>query len=281
MEIRTIGVVGAGAMGSGLAQTAAMSGYRVVLQDVEINRVRTAMGSIDTILRKAVSRGKITEEQRQEAIGRISPSDAPGGLAEADFVVEAVFEDLALKRSVFAELDRVCRSEVVLATNTSSMSVTEIAASTGRPDRVVGMHFFNPVPVMRLVEIIHTAVCSEQTVRTAHEVAARMGKTAVEVRKDRPGFIVNRVLMPMLIEAIRVVEEGVATPEEVDKAVTLGLNHPMGPFTLMDFTGVDVCYNVIQYFHQEFGQPQYAPPQLLKELIRAGRLGRKTGKGFL
>lgn len=281
MEIRTIGVVGAGAMGSGIAQTAAMSGFEVIVRDLEMERLERALATIGSHLDKAVARQRMTDEQRQAVLNRIQLRTDREALAEADFVIEAVFENLPLKKAVFTDLDKVCRPGVVLASNTSSMSITEIAAATGRPDLVVGMHFFNPVPVMRLVEVIYGQESAEGAVRVALDVAARLGKTAVEVKKDRPGFVVNRILFPMLLEAVRVVEEGIATPEDVDKAITLGLNHPMGPFTLLDFTGIDVCYNVAEYFHAEFGQPQYAPPQMLKQMVRAGRLGRKAGKGFL
>lgn len=281
MQIGTIGVCGAGAMGTGIAHTAAQAGYRVILRDLEMERVQKAISVMDGLMQRAVAKGRMTGEDRQATLSRITPATELNALAEADFVIEAIFEDLALKKELFDALDRICRPEVVLATNTSSMSITEIAAATQRPAQVVGMHFFNPVQVMRLVEVIHGYQSSEQAVQVTMELARQMGKSPIEVRKDSPGFIVNRILLPMMAEAIRVVEEGIATPEEVDKAITLGLNHPMGPFTLLDFTGVDVCYNVLEYFHREFGQPQYAPPQLIKQMVRAGRLGRKNGKGFL
>ncbi|MFZ5824830.1 MAG: 3-hydroxyacyl-CoA dehydrogenase family protein [Bacillota bacterium] len=281
MEIRTIGVCGAGAMGTGIAHVAAQAGYRVILRDLEMERVQKAIATMDSLMQRAVAKGKLTEEQRTATLGRITPVTELEAFAEADFMIEAIFEDLALKKELFASLDRICRPGVVLATNTSSMSITEIAAATQRPSQVVGMHFFNPAQVMRLVEVIHGYQSSDEAIQVAMGVARQMGKTAIEVRKDSPGFIVNRILLPMMAEAVRVVEEGIATPEEVDQAITLGLNHPMGPFTLMDFTGVDVCHNVLEYFHREFAQPQYAPPQLVKQMVRAGRLGRKAGKGFL
>ena len=268
-------------MGTGIAHTAAMAGFGVILRDLDAARVNKALRTMDGLMQRAIAKGKLTDEERQATLARISPATSLEPFAEADFVIEAVFEDLALKKTLFAELDRICRPGVVLATNTSSMSITEIAASTQRPDHVVGMHFFNPAQVMRLVEVIHGYQSSESAVQSAMELASRMGKTPIQVRKDTPGFVVNRILMPMMAEAIKVVEEGIATPQEVDTAITLGLNHPMGPFTLLDFTGVDVCYNVMEYFYQEFRQPQYAPPQLMKQMIRAGRYGRKAGKGFL
>jgi 3-hydroxybutyryl-CoA dehydrogenase len=281
MDIRTIGVCGAGAMGTGIAHVAAQAGFRVILRDLEQTRVEQAVARMDVLMRKAIAKEKLTEADRTATLERITATIEMDAFAQADFVIEAVFEDLALKKELFAALDRICRPGVVLATNTSSMSITEIAAATGRPADVVGMHFFNPAQVMRLVEVIHGYQSGEAAVQTAIDVATRMGKTPVRVRKDTPGFVVNRILMPMMVEAIRVVEEGIATPEEVDTAITMGLNHPMGPFTLLDFTGVDVCYNVMEYFYSEFRDPQYAPPQLIKQMIRAGRFGRKAGKGFL
>ncbi len=281
MEIGTIGVCGAGAMGTGIAHVAALSGYRVILRDLERAAVDRSIARMDGLMQKAVAKGKLTDEQRQATLDRITPTTELEALAEADFVIEAIFEEMALKKELFGLLDRICRPEVVLATNTSSMSITEIGTATRRPAQVVGMHFFNPVQVMRLVEVIQGLESSEGAVQTTMELARSLGKEPIRVRKDSPGFVVNRILLPMMAEAIRVVEEGIATPEEVDRAITLGLNHPMGPFTLMDFTGIDVCHNVMEYFHSEFRQPQYAPPQLIKQMVRAGRYGRKSGMGFL
>jgi 3-hydroxybutyryl-CoA dehydrogenase len=267
-------------MGTGIAHVAAQAGFRVILRDLEQARVEQAIARMDVLMRKAITKGKLSDSDRAATLERITATTELDAFAQADFVIEAVFEDLALKKALFAALDRICRPGVVLATNTSSMSITEIAAATGRPEHVVGMHFFNPAQVMRLVEVIHGYQSGEEAVQTALDVATRMGKTPVRVRKDTPGFVVNRILMPMMVEAIRVVEEGIATPEEVDTAITLGLNHPMGPFTLLDFTGVDVCHSVMEYFYSEFRESQYAPPQLIKQMIRAGRCGRKAGKGF-
>lgn len=268
-------------MGTGIAHTAAQAGFRVILRDLDMARVQKAVAIMDGLMQRAIAKGKLTEEERAATLARITPVTELEALGEADFVIEAIFEDLALKKELFGALDRICRPGVVLASNTSSMSITEIAAVTGRPEQVVGMHFFNPAQVMRLVEVIEGYQSGEAAVAAAMELATRMGKTPIRVRRDSPGFVVNRILMPMMAEAIKVVEEGLATPEEVDTAITLGLNHPMGPFTLLDFTGVDVCYNVMEYFYREFRQPQYAPPQLMKQMIRAGRFGRKAGKGFL
>ncbi len=281
MEIRTIGVCGAGAMGTGIAHVAAQAGFQVILRDLDLKSVQRSVATMDSLMQKAVAKGKLDDSQRLATLERIRPVEDLAAMAEADFVIEAIFEDLALKKELFVQLGRTCRPEAILATNTSSMSITEIAASAAHPERVVGMHFFNPAQVMRLVEVIHGLQSGQEAVDTAMEVARRMGKTPIEVRKDSPGFIVNRILLPMMAEAIRVVEEGIATPEEVDAAITLGLNHPMGPFTLMDFTGIDVCHNAMAYFHREFGESYYAPPQYMKQMVRAGRLGRKSGKGFL
>jgi len=281
MEIRTVGVCGAGAMGTGIAHVAAMAGLRVILRDLELPRVEKAVATIDALMHRAIAKGKTTESERTATLARIEPTTSLEALGEADFVIEAIFEDLTLKKELFRSLDAICRPGVVLASNTSSMSITEIAAATGRPGHVVGMHFFNPAQVMQLVEVISGYQSSEAALQSACDLAARMGKTPIRVRKDSPGFVVNRILMPMMVEAIRVVEEGLATPQEVDTAITLGLNHPMGPFTLLDFTGIDVCHNVMEYFYQEFKEPRYAPPQLMKQMVRAGRFGRKAGKGFL
>lgn len=275
-----IGVCGAGAMGTGIAHVAAMSGFRVILRDLAQEQVERSVATMSRLMQRAIEKGKMTEQAREETLARIIPTTELSAMVEADFVIEAIYEDLSLKKELFGALDRICGDDVVLATNTSSMSITEIAAATRRPEAVLGMHFFNPAQVMRLVEVIYGHQTGEGAVRKAMAVADQMGKTAIQVRKDRPGFVVNRILMPMMIEALRVVEEGIATPEEVDTAITMGLNHPMGPFTLLDFTGIDVCHHVMEYFHAEFKQPQYAPPQLIREMVRAGHLGRKTGRGF-
>ena len=220
-------------------------------------------------------------KDKDAILGRIKGTVDMADLKDVDFVVEAVLEDLDLKKSVFKELDEMCRPEVILATNTSSMSITEIAASTKRPDKVCGMHFFNPVPLMRLVEIIRGYATSDETIRITTDLAQKMGKTTVEVKKDSPGFIVNRIMMPHMIEAIKIVEEGIASIEDVDKAVKNGLNYPMGPFELMDLTGIDIAYNVTEYLYKELNKEnKWVSPNLLKTMIRAGNLGRKTGKGW-
>ncbi len=281
MEIKKIGVVGAGTMGNGIAQAAAQVGCEVVLRDIKDEFVERGMKNIEKFLSKSVEKGKMEASERDAILGRIRGTTDLGDLKDVDFVVEAVIEDLELKKGVFKELDGLCRPEVILASNTSSMSLTEIAAATNRPDRVCGMHFFNPVPLMKLVEIIRGFSTSDQTVAVTTELAQKMGKVTVEVKKDSPGFIVNRIMIPHMIEAIKIVEEGIASIEDVDTAVKNGLNYPMGPFELMDLTGIDIAYFVNEYFYKELNKEcKWASPNLLKTMIRAGKLGRKTGAGW-
>ena len=280
MTIQTIGVVGAGSMGSGIANLAAMNGFQVILRDIEERYLDSAIQRMDQFMSKSVARGKMTEEQKQEALGRIKTTTNLELMADADVVIEAVIENMELKKSIFAELDRIVPEGVILATNTSSMSITEIAAATNRPERVAGMHFFNPAQLMKLVEVVRGFNTSDETVEELKGLSERLSKVPVEVKKDSPGFIVNRIMVPQFIEAIKLLEEGVASAEDIDKAVTLGLNYPMGPFTLQDFAGVDIGYHVMNYFKEEFNSDQYAPPMLLKQMMRAGRYGKKTGAGF-
>ena len=281
MEIKKIGVIGAGTMGNGIAQVAAQIGLQVVMRDVEDRFVDNGLKNINRFLSKSVEKGKMTEAQKNEVLGRVKGTTSLADLKEVDFVIEAVIEDLNLKKSVFKELDAICRPEVILATNTSSMSITEIAVATQRPEKVVGMHFFNPVPLMRLVEVIRGFHTNDETVQVTTDLAKKMGKETVEVKKDSPGFIVNRIMIPHFIEAINIVQEGIATPEDVDKAVKLGLNYPMGPFELMDLTGIDIAKYVADYFYNELNKEnKWVAPTLLKNMIRAGRLGRKTGAGW-
>ena len=281
MEIKAIGVLGAGSMGNGIAQVAAQAGYHVVMRDIEERFVENGLKAIDKFLAKGIEKGKMTEDQKQGVLGRIKGTVNMADLADVDFVIEAVIEDMNLKRSVFKDLDGICRADVILATNTSSMSITEIAVATQRPEKVVGMHFFNPVPLMRLVEVIRGFHTNDEAVQVTTDLAKKMGKETVEVKIDSPGFIVNRIMIPHMLEAINIVQEGVATKEDVDKAVKLGLNYPMGPFELMDLTGVDICKYVSDYFYNELNKEnKWVAPTLFKNMIRAGRLGRKTGAGW-
>jgi 3-hydroxybutyryl-CoA dehydrogenase len=281
MEIKKIGVIGAGTMGNGIAQIAAQIGCDVVMRDIEDSFVDRGIKSIDKFLSKSVEKGKLQEAEKKAILGRVKGTTKLSDLKDCDFVVEAVIENMDLKKQVFKELDTLCRPEVILASNTSSMSITEIAAVTKRPDKVCGMHFFNPVPLMKLVEIIRAFGTSDQTVSIATGLAKKMGKITVEVKKDSPGFIVNRIMIPHFIEAIKIVEEGVASVQDVDIAVKNGLNYPMGPFELMDLTGIDIAYFVTEYFYKELNkESKWAAPTLLKNMIRANRLGRKTGAGW-
>jgi len=281
MEIRKLGVVGAGTMGNGIAQVAAQIGCQVIMRDIEDSFVDRGLKTIDNFLSKSVEKGKVKPADKAETMSRIKGTTDLADLRDVDFVVEAVLEDLELKKKVFKELDGICRPEVILASNTSSMSITEIAAATKRPDKVCGLHFFNPVPIMRLVEIIRGFATTDDTMATATALAKKMGKVTVEVKKDSPGFIVNRIMMPHFIEAIKIVEEGIASIPDVDIAVKNGLNYPMGPFELMDLTGIDIAYNVAEYLYKELNkESKWVSPNLLKTMIRANKLGRKTGAGW-
>jgi len=281
VEIKKIGVVGAGTMGNGIAQVAAVIGCDVVMRDIDMKFVNNGLSSIEKFLAKSVSKGKMTEADKSAILGRIKGTDQMRDLADVDFVIEAVIEDMDLKKNVFAELDQTCRPEIILSTNSSSMSITEISKATKRPEKVVGMHFFNPAPLMRLVEVIRGFFTDDETVQTTAALAKKMGKETVEVKIDSPGFIVNRLMIPHMLEAIQMFQEGVASKEDIDKAVKLGLNYPMGPFELMDLTGVDICDFVAQYFAQELNKElKWNRPTLLKNMIKAGRLGRKTKGGW-
>ncbi len=280
MGVRKIGVVGAGAMGTGIANVAAMNGYEVVLRDIDMSFVERSIDNMGKFMARSVEKGKMTREQLQATLNRVKGTISLEDLADADFVIEAVIENLDLKKEVFKTLDKSCRPEVVLATNTSSMSITAIAASTNRPDKVCGMHFFNPAQIMRLVEVIRGLQTSDETVAAARAMAESFGKKSIEVKKDSPGFVVNRVLIPQFVEAVRLLQEGVASVEDIDTAVKLGLNYPMGPFELMDYTGIDIAYFVMEYFADEFRDGHYGAPQIIKQMVRAGKLGKKSGGGF-
>jgi len=281
MDVKNVAVIGVGLMGNGIAQVAAQAGFQVVMRDIDERFVQGGLGAIDRFLGRSVEKQKIKESEKQAIMSRIRGTVSMEEMADVDFVIEAVLEDLELKKGVFAELDRLCRPEVIFTSNTSSMSITEIAAASGRPERVAGMHFFNPAPLMRLVEVIRGFQTSDETLQVVTDIATKMGKETVQVKKDSPGFIVNRVMMPHVIEAIRLVEEGVASMEDVDKAVRLGLNYPMGPFELMDLTGIDIASHVTEYLFRELNKEnKWVAPQLLKSMIRTNRLGRKTKAGW-
>jgi 3-hydroxybutyryl-CoA dehydrogenase len=276
----TIGVVGAGTMGAGIAHTAARADCRVLLYDAADGKAQAAVAAIGRRLDGQVQQGKATREEADRIRGNLHVVDDLAAFAAAEAAIEAVLEVMAVKRDVFRQLDAVLPPGALLASNTSSLSITELAQATGRPDRVVGLHFFNPAPVMRLVEVVRGEDTSDATVAEAVDWAERMGKETVVVAKDTPGFIVNRILMPLFIEAMRILEEGIASPEDIDKAVRLGLNHPMGPLALADLTGLDVDLHVMDYLYDEMHDDRFAAPLVLRRLVRAGRLGRKTGRGF-
>jgi 3-hydroxybutyryl-CoA dehydrogenase len=275
-----IAVLGAGTMGGGIAHTAAQAGFTVLMYDAKEGQVDRARAAIDGRLNRAVEQGKLPAAEAQAVMDRLQPVEAMEDFAGADLAIEAVVEVMAVKQEAFRRLDRILPPGAMLATNTSSLSITELAQVTKRPERVVGLHFFNPAPVMKLIEVVRGEDTSPTTVEEALTLARRLGKEPVVVQKDTPGFIVNRVLMPLFIEAIRILEEGIASPEDIDKAVKLGLNHPMGPLQLADLTGLDVDLNVMDYLFDETKDSRFAAPLTLRRLVRAGRLGRKTGRGF-
>jgi 3-hydroxybutyryl-CoA dehydrogenase len=279
MEIKKVGVVGAGIMGAGIVQVCAQSGYGVLVSEINDELLQKGMGTVDHFLGRAVQKEKLTAEQKDEIMGRIKGTTDLGDFKDCDLVVEAIIENLDLKKKVFKQLDEVCPPHALLTSNTSSMTVTEMAAATGRMDKVAGLHFFNPVPVMRLVEIVTTIVTSEETVSALRKFSESLGKTVV-LAKDTPGFIVNRLLIPYLLHAIRLYESGLASIEDIDTAIELGLNHPMGPFRLLDILGNDTTLFIADNMFTEFKDSVYAAPVLLRRMVTAGVLGRKSGKGF-
>ena len=275
-----ITVIGAGTMGNGIAHVFAQSGHAVTLVDLDQGRLDAALATIDKNLGRQVAKEKLTAAEQQATVARIaSETDLARGVAQADLVVEAATENADLKARIFEQIDENAPADAILASNTSSISITQIAAATQRPEQVIGMHFFNPVPVMRLVEVVRGLATSDETYETVRQLAESLGKTPVEVN-DAAGFVSNRVLMPMINEAIFCVHEGVATPEAVDQVMTLGMAHPMGPLTLADFIGLDVCLSILEVLHRELGEDKYRPCPLLRKMVAAGRLGRKSGQGF-
>ena len=277
--MKNIVVIGGGTMGNGIAHTAAASGFEVSLVDVNESILHRALSTITANLQRGVDKGKMTEEERDAIVARIRPITDMEAISDADIVIEAIIENLEAKTSLFAQLDRITKPECVLASNTSSISITKIAAATKRPENVIGMHFMNPVPVMTLVEVIRGIATSDETWQKVEDLSRRMGKTPIEVN-DYPGFISNRVLMPMINEAIFTLYEGVATRESIDGVMKLGMNHPMGPLTLADFIGLDVCLAILRVLEEGFGDPKYRPCPLLVKMVDAGWLGRKSGRGF-
>ncbi|WP_420454937.1 3-hydroxybutyryl-CoA dehydrogenase [Rubrivirga sp.] len=273
-------VIGAGTMGNGIAHVFAQAGHAVTLVDLDQSRLDAALGTIDKNLGRQVAKERITAEDQAATLGRIATrTDLAHGVAQADLVVEAATEDAALKAKIFQAMDDAAPADAILASNTSSISITQIAGATDRPEQVVGMHFFNPVPVMALVEVVRGLATSDATFETVRELAEGLGKVPVEVN-DAAGFVSNRVLMPMINEAVFCVHEGVATAEAVDQVMTLGMAHPMGPLTLADFIGLDVCLAILEVLHRELGEDKYRPCPLLRKMVAAGRLGRKSGQGF-
>jgi 3-hydroxybutyryl-CoA dehydrogenase len=279
MQIRTVGVLGCGLMGAGIAQVSAASGYRTIVREVDERFVQQGVGRIRTSLEAGVAKGKVTAEARDRTLANLSGTTSFEGLKDCDLVIEAIVENLAEKRRAYDALEQVLPDRTILASNTSSLCVTELASSTKRPDRFIGLHFFNPVPVMKLVEVIRALTTGDETYRTGVAFAQSLGKEPITA-PDRPGFIVNRLLVPYLLDAVRSFENGLGTLEDIDKGMQLGCGHPMGPFTLLDFVGLDTTYYIANIMFDEFKEPGYAPPPLLKRMVMAGRLGRKSGRGF-
>jgi 3-hydroxybutyryl-CoA dehydrogenase len=280
MSELTIGVVGSGTMGGGIAHLAALSGFQVIVCDVEDKFLQKAIERMEKFMDKSIAKRKMTTEQKADVLERVTLTTNLEDIKKAGIVIEAIIEDLDAKKVLFSQLDSIMPEDTILATNTSSMSITVIAEATKRQDRVAGMHFFNPPQIMKLVEVVRGFKTSDETVQKLMELARQLGKEPIEVKKDTPGFIVNRIMIPQFIEAIRLAEEGVASYEDIDKAVKLGLNYPMGPFELQDFGGVEVGLFVMDYFYDEFKDDRFAAPLSIRQLVRAGRLGRKTGAGF-
>jgi 3-hydroxybutyryl-CoA dehydrogenase len=279
MAINKIMVIGAGQMGGGIAQVAAEAGLQVVLNDISQEFIDKRLAFIDKLLSKNIEKGRISAEKKEEILARLTPSTDLADAADVDLVIEAATENMEIKEKIFRALDEVTKPGVILATNTSSLPITEVAAVTNRPEQVVGLHFFNPVPVMKLVEVIRGIATSDATYKIVEEFTEQLGKTPVQVN-DSPGFAANRILVPMINEAIYVVYEGVATPEAVDTVMKLGANHPMGPLALADFVGLDTCLAVMEVLHEGLGDSKYRPCPLLRKMVKAGWLGKKSGKGF-
>jgi 3-hydroxybutyryl-CoA dehydrogenase len=279
IDVKKIMVVGAGQMGSGIAQVCAMAGYDVFLHDLKQEYVDRGLTTITKNLTRQVEKGRMTEEEKESILHRITPSLDLNNASNVDLVIEAAVENMEVKTGIFAQLDEIAPKHAILATNTSSLPITEIAAATKRPEKVIGMHFMNPVPVMKLVEIIRGLATADEVYQTIEDITRKLNKVPVEVN-DFPGFVSNRILMPMINEAIYTLYEGVATKEAIDEVMKLGMNHPMGPLTLADFIGLDTCLYIMETLHEGFGDDKYRPCPLLRKYVKAGWLGRKTGRGF-
>ena len=279
MEIQKIGVVGCGLMGSGIVEVCARAGYEVLVREVNGELLDNGLGRVQKSLAKAVARGKVSEAQADQALALVHGTLDLADFSGCDLVVEAAIENMAVKKEIFATLDGILPPHAILASNTSSLCITEMASSTKRGDKVLGIHFFNPVPVMPLIEFVRTILTSDETMETARQFGASLGKTMVTA-KDTPGFIVNRLLIPYLLDAVRAYQDGLASKEDIDTAIHLGLNHPMGPLTLLDFVGLDTCLFIADAMFEEYKDPRYAAPPLLRRMVLAGQLGRKSGKGF-
>ncbi|KAB3533215.1 3-hydroxybutyryl-CoA dehydrogenase [Alkaliphilus serpentinus] len=277
--MKKIGIIGAGTMGSGIAQVAAQKGYRAVIRDLNQENLNKALKGIEKALGKLLDKGNITDEDKNNTLANISITMDIHQLKDCDLIIEAATENMEIKKKIFKELDEVCQESAILATNTSSLSITELAQATKRPNKVIGMHFFNPVPVMKLVEVIKGMVTDEAIVEEILRLSEGLGKTAVKV-EEAPGFVVNRILVPMINEAIGVLADGVATAVDIDEAMKLGANHPIGPLALADLIGLDVCLAIMEVLYSEYGDTKYRPHTMLRKYVRAGHLGRKTGKGF-
>jgi 3-hydroxybutyryl-CoA dehydrogenase len=279
MEIRTVGVLGCGLMGAGIAQVCAQSGYKTIVRDVEDSFLQKGLGRIDKFLSDGVAKGKVTPDTRDKTMGNLSGTTKLEELAACDLVIEAIIENIEDKKQSYAALDAVVGQHTIFCSNTSSLCITELAATTKRPDRFAGLHFFNPVPIMKLVEVIRGLATSDETYRDVFAFAQSLGKEPITA-PDRPGFIVNRLLVPYLLDAIREYESGLGTLEDIDKGMKLGTGYPMGPFTLLDYVGLDTTYYIANIMFEEYREPRFAPPPLLKRMVLAGRLGKKSGKGF-
>ncbi len=279
MEIKRVGVVGCGTMGAGITQVCAQSGYQVVVSEINNELLNKGLASINSFLSKGVDKGKLSQQDKESTLSRIKGTTSTKDFSDCDLVIEAAVENMDLKKKLFVEVDKICPKHAILATNTSCLSIVDMAMATSRPDKVLGLHFWNPAPLMKLLEVVRTVATSDETLETGKSFGESLGKTII-VAPDIPGFIVNRLQIPFRLDAIRMLEAGIATKEDIDAGVTLGLGHPMGQFALQDLVGLDVTYAVANALYEETKDPKFAPPTLMKKMIAAGWLGRKTGKGF-